>query len=150
MATATAPATFPERTRYLSTRSQLSPARNARNVINANQTAEALATESITLKAGSRIAPAKGGTIARTPGRKRLTNRPANPYFFDTAFKPDPTLNVFKMDIRPIVENWVSWNKRYNAKSDGRRFSETTHAAVLRDRVERWEWRLNQVPAHAA
>ena len=37
--------------------------------------------ESITLKAGSLIAPANGGTIALTPGRKRLTNNPANPYF---------------------------------------------------------------------
>jgi hypothetical protein len=40
---------------------------------------------------------------------------PANPYFFDTAFKADPSLNVVKMDIRPVVENWVMWNKRYNA-----------------------------------
>ena len=44
-----------------------------------NHTAEAVATESITLKAGSFIAPANGGTIARTPGRKRLTNKPAKP-----------------------------------------------------------------------
>src|SRR6476661_6314833 len=46
-----------------------------------NHTAEALAMESITLKAGSFIAPANGGTIARTPGRNRLTKRPQNPYF---------------------------------------------------------------------
>src|SRR6266516_3753135 len=78
---AAAPATLPERTMYRCARSQLSPARNARNVIRANQTADALATESITLKAGSLIAPANGGTMARTPGRKRLTNSPGNPYF---------------------------------------------------------------------
>ncbi len=47
----------------------------------ANHTPDALATESITLKAGSLIAPANGGTIARTPGRKRLTNKPRKPYF---------------------------------------------------------------------
>jgi iron(III) transport system substrate-binding protein len=51
-------------------------------------------------------------------GQKMLLNNgvfPANPYFFDTAFKADPSLNVVKMDIRPVVENWVMWNKRYNA-----------------------------------
>jgi iron(III) transport system substrate-binding protein len=40
---------------------------------------------------------------------------PANPYFFDTAFNPNPSLHVFKMDIRPIVSNWVAWNKRYQS-----------------------------------
>jgi iron(III) transport system substrate-binding protein len=40
---------------------------------------------------------------------------PANPYFFDTAFNPNPTLHIFKMDIRPIVSNWVSWNKKYQS-----------------------------------
>jgi hypothetical protein len=40
---------------------------------------------------------------------------PSNPYFFDTAFNPDPTLHVYRMDIRPVVSNWVEWNKRYDA-----------------------------------
>jgi iron(III) transport system substrate-binding protein len=40
---------------------------------------------------------------------------PANPYFPDTAFAANPTLHIVKMDIRPVVQNWVAWNKRYNA-----------------------------------
>src|SRR5688500_10053453 len=76
-----APATLPDLTRYCCRRSQLSPALKARKVMTPNQTNEALAIERMTPKAGSFIAPAKGGTIARTPGRKRLRTRPANPYF---------------------------------------------------------------------
>jgi iron(III) transport system substrate-binding protein len=51
-------------------------------------------------------------------GQKMLRDNgvlPANPYFFDTAFNPAPSLHIFKMDIRPIVGNWVAWNKRYQA-----------------------------------
>ncbi len=51
-------------------------------------------------------------------GQKMLQQNgvlPANPYFFDSAFKATPTLHIFKMDIRPIVENWVAWNKRYQS-----------------------------------
>jgi iron(III) transport system substrate-binding protein len=51
-------------------------------------------------------------------GQKMLQQNgvlPANPYFFDTAFNPSPTLHVFKMDIRPIVSNWVAWNKKYQS-----------------------------------
>ena len=51
-------------------------------------------------------------------GQKMLQQNgvlPANPYFPDNAFAPNPTLHVVKMDIRPVVENWVAWNKRYNA-----------------------------------
>jgi iron(III) transport system substrate-binding protein len=51
-------------------------------------------------------------------GQKMLQQNgvlPSNPYFFDNAFKATPTLHIFKMDIRPIVENWVAWNKRYQS-----------------------------------
>jgi iron(III) transport system substrate-binding protein len=51
-------------------------------------------------------------------GQKMLQQNgvlPANPYFPDNAFAPNPTLHIVKMDIRPVVENWVAWNKRYNA-----------------------------------
>jgi iron(III) transport system substrate-binding protein len=51
-------------------------------------------------------------------GQKMLQQNgvlPSNPYFFDSAFKATPTLHIFKMDIRPIVENWVAWNKRYQS-----------------------------------
>jgi iron(III) transport system substrate-binding protein len=51
-------------------------------------------------------------------GQKMLQQNgvlPANPYFPDNAFKATPTLHVVQMDIRPIVENWVSWNKKYNS-----------------------------------
>lgn len=51
-------------------------------------------------------------------GQKMLRDNgvlPANPYFFDTAFNPSPSLHVFKMDIRPIVEHWVAWNKKYQS-----------------------------------
>jgi iron(III) transport system substrate-binding protein len=51
-------------------------------------------------------------------GQKMLQQNgvlPANPYFPDNAFAPNPTLHIVKMDIRPIVENWVAWNKRYNS-----------------------------------
>ena len=51
-------------------------------------------------------------------GQKMLRDNgvlPANPYFFDTAFKATPSLHIFKMDIRPIVGNWVAWNKRYQS-----------------------------------
>jgi iron(III) transport system substrate-binding protein len=51
-------------------------------------------------------------------GQKMLQQNgvlPSNPYFFDTAFNPDPTLHVYRMDIRPVVSNWVEWNKRYDA-----------------------------------
>jgi iron(III) transport system substrate-binding protein len=51
-------------------------------------------------------------------GQKMLQQNgvlPANPYFFDSAFKADPTLHIYRMDIRPVVQNWVAWNKRYNA-----------------------------------
>ena len=51
-------------------------------------------------------------------GQKMLRDNgvlPANPYFFDSAFKASPTLHIFKMDIRPIVGNWVAWNKRYQS-----------------------------------
>jgi iron(III) transport system substrate-binding protein len=51
-------------------------------------------------------------------GQKMLQQNgvlPANPYFFDTAFNPTPTLHIYRMDIRPVVENWVAWNKRYQS-----------------------------------
>jgi iron(III) transport system substrate-binding protein len=51
-------------------------------------------------------------------GQKMLRDNgvyPANPYFFDSAFNPNPTLNVFKMDLRPIVSHWVEWNKHYQS-----------------------------------
>jgi iron(III) transport system substrate-binding protein len=51
-------------------------------------------------------------------GQKMLQQNgvlPANPYFPDNAFAPNPTLHIVKMDIRPVVENWVAWNKRYNS-----------------------------------
>ena len=51
-------------------------------------------------------------------GQKMLQQNgvlPANPYFPDNAFAANPTLHIVKMDIRPVVENWVAWNKRYNA-----------------------------------
>ena len=51
-------------------------------------------------------------------GQKMLQQNgvlPANPYFPDNAFAPNPTLHIVKMDIRPIVEDWVNWNKRYNS-----------------------------------
>ena len=51
-------------------------------------------------------------------GQKMLQQNgvlPSNPYFFDTAFNPNPTLHVFKMDIRPIVEHWVAWNQKYQS-----------------------------------
>ena len=51
-------------------------------------------------------------------GQKMLQQNgvlPSNPYFFDSAFKADPTLHIYRMDIRPVVENWVAWNKRYNS-----------------------------------
>jgi iron(III) transport system substrate-binding protein len=38
---------------------------------------------------------------------------PANPYFPDNAFKSDPF--TVQVDIRPIVDNWVAWNKHYNS-----------------------------------
>jgi len=38
---------------------------------------------------------------------------PANPYFPDNAFASDPF--TVRIDIRPIVENWVAWTKHYNA-----------------------------------
>jgi iron(III) transport system substrate-binding protein len=49
-------------------------------------------------------------------GQKMLVTNgvyPANPYFFDSAFKANPTLNVVKMDIRPIVKNYDYWNGKY-------------------------------------
>jgi iron(III) transport system substrate-binding protein len=48
-------------------------------------------------------------------GQKMLQQNgvvPANPYFPDASFASHPF--TVKMDIRPIVENWVAWNKRYN------------------------------------
>ena len=51
-------------------------------------------------------------------GQKMLRDNgvlPANPYYFDTAFNPNPTLHVYQMDIRPIVEHWVAWNKKYQS-----------------------------------
>jgi iron(III) transport system substrate-binding protein len=51
-------------------------------------------------------------------GQKMLQQNgvlPANPYFFDSAFKADPTLKIFKMDIRPIVSHWVAWNQKYQS-----------------------------------
>jgi iron(III) transport system substrate-binding protein len=51
-------------------------------------------------------------------GQKMLRDNgvlPANPYFFDTAFNPNPSLHVYKMDIRPVVQNWVEWNKKYQS-----------------------------------
>jgi iron(III) transport system substrate-binding protein len=51
-------------------------------------------------------------------GQKMLQQNgvlPANPYFPDNSFAANPTLHIVKMDIRPVVENWVAWNKRYNA-----------------------------------
>jgi iron(III) transport system substrate-binding protein len=38
---------------------------------------------------------------------------PANPYFPDNAFSTHPF--TVKMDLRPIVEQWVAWNKHYNS-----------------------------------
>jgi len=51
-------------------------------------------------------------------GQKMLQQNgvlPANPYFFDTAFNATPTLHIYRMDIRPVVEDWVAWNKRYQS-----------------------------------
>src|SRR5262245_22869181 len=51
-------------------------------------------------------------------GQKMLQQNgvlPANPYFPDNAFASNPTLHIVKMDIRPVVENWVAWSKRYNS-----------------------------------
>ena len=47
-------------------------------------------------------------------GQKMLQQNgvvPANPYFPDNAFASKPF--TIKMDLRPIVEHWVSWNKKY-------------------------------------
>jgi iron(III) transport system substrate-binding protein len=49
-------------------------------------------------------------------GQKMLQQNgvvPANPYFPDNSFSTHPF--TVKMDIRPIVANWVAWNKHYNA-----------------------------------
>jgi len=49
-------------------------------------------------------------------GQKMLQQNgvvPANPYFPDNSFSSHP--HTVKMDIRPIVSNWVAWNKHYNA-----------------------------------
>jgi iron(III) transport system substrate-binding protein len=49
-------------------------------------------------------------------GQKMLQQNgvvPANPYFPDNSFSTHPF--TVKMDIRPIVSNWVAWNKKYNA-----------------------------------
>ncbi len=49
-------------------------------------------------------------------GQKMLQQNgvvPANPYFPDNSFSSHPF--TVKMDIRPIVSNWVAWNKHYNA-----------------------------------
>lgn len=51
-------------------------------------------------------------------GQKMLRDNgvlPANPYYFDSAFNATSSLHIFKMDIRPIVGNWVAWNKRYQS-----------------------------------
>jgi len=51
-------------------------------------------------------------------GQKTLQQNgvlPANPYYPDSSFKSDPTLHIYKMDIRPIVEHWVEWNKKYQS-----------------------------------
>jgi iron(III) transport system substrate-binding protein len=51
-------------------------------------------------------------------GQKMLQQNgvlPANPYYPDNSFKAATPAQVYKMDIRPIVENWVSWNKKYNS-----------------------------------
>jgi iron(III) transport system substrate-binding protein len=48
-------------------------------------------------------------------GQKMLQQNgvvPANPYFPDASFASHPF--TVKMDIRPIVEHWVAWNKKYN------------------------------------
>jgi iron(III) transport system substrate-binding protein len=49
-------------------------------------------------------------------GQKMLQQNgvlPANPYFPDNSFKAATPANIFKMDIRPIVANWVATNKKY-------------------------------------
>jgi iron(III) transport system substrate-binding protein len=49
-------------------------------------------------------------------GQKMLQQNgvePANPYFPDSAFASDPF--TVQVDIRPIVDDWVSWNKHYNS-----------------------------------
>jgi iron(III) transport system substrate-binding protein len=49
-------------------------------------------------------------------GQKMLQQNgvvPANPYFPDASFASHPF--TVKMDIRPIVGNWVAWNKKFNA-----------------------------------
>jgi len=51
-------------------------------------------------------------------GQKMLQQNgvlPANPYFPDNSFKALQPDQLYKMDIRPIVSNWVAWNKKYNA-----------------------------------
>src|SRR5579884_1440002 len=51
-------------------------------------------------------------------GQKMLQQNgvlPANPYFPDNNFAANPTLHVFKIDIRPIVEHWVEWGKKYQS-----------------------------------
>ncbi len=48
-------------------------------------------------------------------GQKMLQQNgvvPSNPYFPDASFSSHPF--TVKMDIRPIVANWVAWNKKYN------------------------------------
>jgi iron(III) transport system substrate-binding protein len=47
-------------------------------------------------------------------GQKMLQQNgvvPANPYFPDNAFASKPF--TIQVDLRPVVENWVSWNKKY-------------------------------------
>ena len=51
-------------------------------------------------------------------GQKMLQQNgvlPSNPYFPDNSFKALQPNQLYRMDIRPIVENWVAWNKKYNA-----------------------------------
>jgi iron(III) transport system substrate-binding protein len=51
-------------------------------------------------------------------GQKMLQQNgvlPANPYFPDNSFKALQPNQLYRMDIRPIVENWVAWNKKYNS-----------------------------------
>src|SRR5262249_61217385 len=46
-------------------------------------------------------------------GQKMLQQNgvlPANPYFFDTSFNATPTLHIYRMHLRPLVQAWSSWN----------------------------------------
>lgn len=51
-------------------------------------------------------------------GQKMLLNNgvyPSNPYYFDSAFKADPSLHVIKIDVRPIIAHYQAWEQHWNS-----------------------------------